>query len=113
VVPQDYAFHGQGPDGGVTEMRLSELFAPGRDSLVIYSMMFPRDSEDDRPGRAGDGLGAGSAGQVEHGSASLVASCTALLGWVARGGHAICLAFRCLAWCGLKSRAVPVPVAGR
>jgi predicted dithiol-disulfide oxidoreductase (DUF899 family) len=53
VVPQDYVFHGQGPDGGVTEVRLSELFAPGRDSLVIYSMMFPRDSEDDRPGPSG------------------------------------------------------------
>ena len=30
VVPQDYVFHGQGPDGGVAEVRLSELFAPGR-----------------------------------------------------------------------------------
>jgi predicted dithiol-disulfide oxidoreductase (DUF899 family) len=53
IVPQDYVFHGQGLDGGVAEVRLSELFAPGRDSLVIYSMMFPRDSEDDRPGPAG------------------------------------------------------------
>jgi predicted dithiol-disulfide oxidoreductase (DUF899 family) len=52
VVPQDYVFQAQGSDGGVTEMRLSQLFAPGRDSLVIYSMMFPRDSEDDRPGPA-------------------------------------------------------------
>jgi len=31
-------------------VRISELFAPGRDSLAIYSMMFPRDPEDDRPG---------------------------------------------------------------
>ena len=53
VVPQDYVFHGQGPDGGVAEVRLSELFAQGRDSLVIYSMMFPRGSDDDRPGPAG------------------------------------------------------------
>jgi predicted dithiol-disulfide oxidoreductase (DUF899 family) len=53
VVPQDYVFHGQGPDGGVAEVRLSELFAPGRDSLVIYSIMFPRDPEDHRPGPAG------------------------------------------------------------
>ena len=53
VVPQDYVFHGQGPDGAVAEVRLSELFAPGRDSLVVYSMMFPRDSEDDRPGPPG------------------------------------------------------------
>jgi predicted dithiol-disulfide oxidoreductase (DUF899 family) len=53
VVPEDYVFRGQGPDGAVAEVRLSELFAPGRDSLVIYSMMFPRDSEDDRAGPAG------------------------------------------------------------
>jgi predicted dithiol-disulfide oxidoreductase (DUF899 family) len=53
VVPQDYVFHGQGPDGGTAEVRLSELFAPGRDSLVIYSMMFPRSPDDDRPGPAG------------------------------------------------------------
>jgi predicted dithiol-disulfide oxidoreductase (DUF899 family) len=53
VVPQDYVFHGQGPDGAVAEVRLSQLFAPGRDSLLIYSMMFPRDAEDDRPGPAG------------------------------------------------------------
>jgi predicted dithiol-disulfide oxidoreductase (DUF899 family) len=52
AVPQDYAFRGAGPDGGPTEVRLSELFAPGRDSLVIYSMMFPRASDDDSPGPA-------------------------------------------------------------
>ena len=34
-------------------MRLSELFAPGKDSLVIYSFMFPRDPGDERPGPAG------------------------------------------------------------
>lgn len=39
VVPEDYVFHGQGPDGSPAEVRLSELFAPGQDSLVIYSMM--------------------------------------------------------------------------
>jgi predicted dithiol-disulfide oxidoreductase (DUF899 family) len=52
VVPQDYVFQAQGPDGGPAEVRLSELFAPGKDSLVIYSMMFPRDPQDDRPGPA-------------------------------------------------------------
>ena len=51
-VPQDYVFQTQGPDGGPAAVRLSELFAPGRDSLVIYSMMFPRDPRDDRPGPA-------------------------------------------------------------
>jgi predicted dithiol-disulfide oxidoreductase (DUF899 family) len=45
VVPADYVFEGRGGD-----VRLSELFAPGRDSLAIYSFMFPRDPADDRPG---------------------------------------------------------------
>jgi predicted dithiol-disulfide oxidoreductase (DUF899 family) len=31
-------------------VRLSELFARGKDSLVIYSFMFPRDAGDERPG---------------------------------------------------------------
>jgi predicted dithiol-disulfide oxidoreductase (DUF899 family) len=31
-------------------VRLSELFEPGKDSLAIYSFMFPRDPADDRPG---------------------------------------------------------------
>jgi predicted dithiol-disulfide oxidoreductase (DUF899 family) len=31
-------------------VRMSELFAPGKDSLVIYSFMFPRDPGDERPG---------------------------------------------------------------
>src|SRR5215831_20779203 len=52
VVPQDYVFQAGGPDGGPAEVRLSELFAPGKDSLVIYSMMFPRDPGDDSPGPA-------------------------------------------------------------
>jgi predicted dithiol-disulfide oxidoreductase (DUF899 family) len=50
VVPQDYVFDGAGADGAPAKIRLSELFAPGRDSLVIYSMMFPRDPGDERPG---------------------------------------------------------------
>jgi predicted dithiol-disulfide oxidoreductase (DUF899 family) len=49
-VPEDYAFGGAGEDGGPQEVRLSELFAPGKDSLVIYSFMFPRDPSDERPG---------------------------------------------------------------
>jgi predicted dithiol-disulfide oxidoreductase (DUF899 family) len=31
-------------------VRLSELFGPGKNSLVIYSFMFPRDPGDERPG---------------------------------------------------------------
>jgi predicted dithiol-disulfide oxidoreductase (DUF899 family) len=52
AVPEDYAFHGRGADGAPTDVRLSELFAPGKDSLVIYSFMFPRDPGDERPGPA-------------------------------------------------------------
>jgi predicted dithiol-disulfide oxidoreductase (DUF899 family) len=52
IVPQDYVFQTQGPAGGPVAVRLSDLFAPGKDSLVIYSMMFPRDPSDDRPGPA-------------------------------------------------------------
>lgn len=52
VVPQDYVFDGAGADGGAAEVRLTELFAPGKDSLVVYSMMFPRASDDDSPGPA-------------------------------------------------------------
>ncbi len=49
-VPEDYVFQGEGPEGKAMDVRLSELFAPGHDSLAIYSFMFPRDPEDDRPG---------------------------------------------------------------
>jgi predicted dithiol-disulfide oxidoreductase (DUF899 family) len=57
VVPEDYVFRGQGPDGDPAEVRLSELFGPGKDSLVIYSMMFPRDPDDDSPGPQGGRTG--------------------------------------------------------
>ena len=52
VIPDDYVFEGAGADGTPTDLRLSELFAPGKDSLVIYSFMFPRDPGDERPGPA-------------------------------------------------------------
>jgi predicted dithiol-disulfide oxidoreductase (DUF899 family) len=41
-VPEDYLFEGAGADGAPTEVRMSGLFAPGKDSLVIYNFMFPR-----------------------------------------------------------------------
>ena len=50
VVPEDYVFRGAGADRIPTDVRLSELFAPGRDTLAIYSFMFPRDPGDERPG---------------------------------------------------------------
>ena len=46
-VPTDYEL--SEPSGPV---RLSELFAPGKDSLVVYHFMFPRDPFDERPGGA-------------------------------------------------------------
>ncbi len=49
-VKMDYVFQGAGEDGAPKEVRLSELFAPGKDSLVIYSFMFPRDPGDPTPG---------------------------------------------------------------
>jgi predicted dithiol-disulfide oxidoreductase (DUF899 family) len=52
VIPQDYVFQGAGPDGGVVDVRMSELFEPGKDSLVIYNFMFPRSPRDRRPGPA-------------------------------------------------------------
>jgi predicted dithiol-disulfide oxidoreductase (DUF899 family) len=54
-VTVDYVFQGAGPDGTATQVRLSELFEPSKDSLVIYSFMFPRDPADHTPGpRAGE-----------------------------------------------------------
>jgi predicted dithiol-disulfide oxidoreductase (DUF899 family) len=52
VVPEHYAFTESGCDGSVRAVTLSGLFAPGRDSLVVYNMMFPRYAKDDRPGPA-------------------------------------------------------------
>ena len=51
VVPEDYVFQGAGADGTQQDVRLSELFAPGRDSLVIYNFMFPRAAATTGPAR--------------------------------------------------------------
>jgi len=50
VVPDDYRFEEASGEGG--EVRFSELFAPGKDTLVVYSFMFPRNPRDARPGPA-------------------------------------------------------------
>jgi predicted dithiol-disulfide oxidoreductase (DUF899 family) len=52
AVREDYVFQGARADGSATDVRLSDLFAPGKDSLVIYSFMFPRDPGDTAPGPA-------------------------------------------------------------
>ena len=48
-VPEDYPFE-EAVEGEIGEVRLSDLFSPGKDTLVIYSFMFPRYSGDGRPG---------------------------------------------------------------
>lgn len=73
VLSEDYVFEGAGDDGAPTKIRFSELFAPGKDSLVIYSMMFPRDPGDERPGpESGETAGL----KLEEGPCP---SCTAML----------------------------------
>lgn len=53
AVPEDYRFE----EAGGGEVAFSELFAPGKDTLVVYSFMFPRYSGDTRPGPAGGETG--------------------------------------------------------
>jgi predicted dithiol-disulfide oxidoreductase (DUF899 family) len=49
MVPEDYLFQGAEADALTVDVRLSELFAAGKDSLVIYNMMFPRALDEDLP----------------------------------------------------------------
>jgi len=48
-VRADYVFQGRGADGAPADVRMSQLFRPGKDSLVVYNFMFPRDPGDQRP----------------------------------------------------------------
>lgn len=50
AIPEDYVFDANGVDDTPTNVRLSELFAQGKDTLAIYSFMFPRDASDLRLG---------------------------------------------------------------
>jgi predicted dithiol-disulfide oxidoreductase (DUF899 family) len=50
AVPEDYVFEEADAHGAAVDVRLSELFAPGRRSLVIYNFMFPRSYRGERPG---------------------------------------------------------------
>ena len=52
AVPEDYSFEEVAEGGG--EVRFSELLQAGKDTLVVYSFMFPRWSGDTRPGPAGE-----------------------------------------------------------
>src|SRR5207248_2780846 len=49
ALPRDYIFQQAGPDGTPTEVKLSELFEPGKDTLAIYNFMFPRALDEDLP----------------------------------------------------------------
>jgi predicted dithiol-disulfide oxidoreductase (DUF899 family) len=46
--PQDYVFDGLGPTDQPAKVKLSELFRPGTDTLLIYHYMFPRYKTDTR-----------------------------------------------------------------
>lgn len=49
LIREDYAFDAIDPDGRARKVKLSELFLEGKDSLVVYNMMFPRHRNDPRP----------------------------------------------------------------
>ena len=53
LLKEDYVFDEANASGDFVKTRLSELFAPGGNSLLIYNFMFPRDPEDDRPPSTG------------------------------------------------------------
>jgi predicted dithiol-disulfide oxidoreductase (DUF899 family) len=72
-VPEDYVFQGARDDGTPADVRLSELFAPGKNSLVIYSFMFPRD-----PGDSSSGPTSGDTALLDL-AESPCPSCTGLL----------------------------------
>src|SRR5215475_2281980 len=73
AVREDYEFDHIDAKGAPAKVRLSELFRPGTDTLIIYHFMFPRHRGDKRPGPSG-----GPMAQVplEEGPCP---SCTALL----------------------------------
>lgn len=50
LVPEDYEFEGLGPDGTPTDVRLTDLFAPGKDTLALYSFMYGPEMELPCPG---------------------------------------------------------------
>jgi predicted dithiol-disulfide oxidoreductase (DUF899 family) len=48
-VREDYVFAALGPDGAERDVSMSELFDDGKDTLAIYSFMFPRAVDEDLP----------------------------------------------------------------
>jgi len=49
VVRENYTFEGQGSFGVPESVTLVDLFEPGKDTLFIYNMMFPRAPNEDLP----------------------------------------------------------------
>jgi predicted dithiol-disulfide oxidoreductase (DUF899 family) len=49
LVSEDYVFDALEPGGKAAKVKLSDLFATGKDSLITYSFMFPRYPTDERP----------------------------------------------------------------
>src|SRR5918995_4272673 len=49
-VPEDYEFDHIDAKGAPAKVRLSELFRPGTDTLILYHYMFPRHRSDQRRG---------------------------------------------------------------
>jgi predicted dithiol-disulfide oxidoreductase (DUF899 family) len=73
AVPQDYEFDHVDATGTPAKLRLSELFRPGTETLILYHFMFPRHCSDKRPGPA-----SGPAAELPL-DAGPCPSCTALL----------------------------------
>ena len=55
LIRQDYEFDGLDAEGRPATIKLSELFAPGKDSLILYNMMFPRHPQEKRDVATGGG----------------------------------------------------------
>jgi len=72
-VSEDYEFDHLDAEGKPAKIRLSELFRPGTDSLIVYHFMFPRHRNDKRPAPAS---GPAAELPLEEGPCP---SCTALL----------------------------------
>jgi predicted dithiol-disulfide oxidoreductase (DUF899 family) len=49
VVQENYNFEGEGPLGVPESVTLADLFEPGKDTLFIYHLMFPRAPDEDLP----------------------------------------------------------------
>jgi predicted dithiol-disulfide oxidoreductase (DUF899 family) len=73
TVPEDYEFDHIDAKGAPAKVRLSELFRPATDTLILYHYMFPRHRSDKRRGPSSGPM---AELPVEEGPCP---SCTALL----------------------------------